>query len=226
MFNKYFLGKLTLLIFIGISFSSQSLFAQKDVDFSYLGATYSSGCAVGLNIFYTDEGFYTSITAALPADVLQDNGVMSGADFSMDEIIGQHIGVLFYDLQPVAVGLGFVWGGSYYKDKITNGVSENTAFVSVGFEIPIWYSPIKEIPIMILPFYEVMVNTDDEKWDNSRLGVNVLAHIQFLEPLTFQLEYGIYNSSVNNVGSKIIESGVGHHWRIGVGFDFDFAGDL
>jgi len=227
MHNIAFLRKVMILVFATISFSSQSLIAQEGNDLSYLGASYSSGGAVGLNIFYTDEGLYTSITAAIPAETLQDNGTMSGSDFSMDELIGQHIGVVFYDLEPLAVGLGFVWGGSYYKDQITNGRSENVAYVRVGFEVPISYTPIKEIPIMILPFYEIMVNTDDDKnWDNSRMGVNVLAHIQFLEPLTFQVEYGISNSSVNNLGNKIIESGVGNNWRIGVGFDFDFVGDL
>jgi hypothetical protein len=215
MQTKKLFTTLMILVFVLLSNNTQSLYAQdEENDLALFSATFTSGGAYGINMFYTEDDFswYTSITAVLPADNL------SGADYSMDEVIGQHIGVFLNDF----VGIGFVWGGSYYQDEVTNGISEEIAFVRAGFEIPLLFRPIKEIPIMVLPFFEAMVDTDEkEDWGNQRYGVNAIAHFQFLNPLVFQIEAGIYNSSIREFQYKVIESGFGYNVRVGVGFNIN-----
>ncbi len=221
MFNKFLFRKLMIVIFAVLSFSSQALIA-KDDEIAFLGASYSSDSFIGINAFYTDNwDWYTSITAAIPFDdgefKASGNRIALDSQFSMNDIILQHIGFFITDYKSIPIGIGFVWGGSSYN----NPAYHTEGFVRVGVEVPILYQPIKDFPILILPSYESMLHADGKKWNNNRYGVTFIGHLLFLNPLTFQLESGIYN---NNIGFKPhgyeIESGVGFNWKISVGFSF------
>jgi len=209
--NTY-LRNLSLLIIATISFGFQSLQAQDD-DVMFLGATYVSGGAYGMAFFTSSESFYSEWDVAL----FPDEQAVSGADFSINNAFGSHIGFLFYD----NVGIGINWGISLFNTKVN--ASQWTG--RFGVEVPIKLAPIDAIPIHILPFWENMrVN---EVAGSQRYGVNLLATIQFLDPLLILVEGGIYTSTLtnkkeNNGGiDETIEGGTGYNILVSVGFNFN-----
>lgn len=222
MFNKFLFRKLMIVIFAVLSFSSQSLQAQYH-GFSYSGVSYSSGSWIGGNVFYMDNSWYTTATLAFPSADSREwlgNPVPVGPNFSMDDMISTRLGFFISDFEPfyvpISVGFGFNFAGSAYN---SNGLFE--AFVRAGFEIPILIKPIKDLPILILPFWEVAQDGSHKgkDWDHKRYGVTAIGHLLMLYPLIFQFEVGIAKTDVFKYEDYNIESGVGYHWRIGVGYD-------
>lgn len=181
-------------------------FAMADEDnIGFIGTSYTTGGAygisfVGMNI--GENGGYGTINL----------NIHSGSNlpkFAVIDAYGGHLGFMLGGSDEFAVGLGGLWGISQYG----TGDGKDVSSGHYGVEIPFMIVPDENLPVFMLPFWEVFVTKSEAA---KRYGLNIMANFQAMEPLSIQIEAGLYYNQFKKEGN---DSGMGFNWSIGVGID-------
>lgn len=180
-------------------------FVQANEDaICYLGYSWMSGGANDIHFFsgVTGKGgVYGSINLA----------IKTGNDLpkrAVNDAVGGHFGFMLGGSDAFAWGLGGIYGYS----KIGTGEKEGADIGHYGLEIPFAIMVGDELPIFVLPFYEIL-------GEGRRVGSNIVLNFQAMEPLSIHAECGFYNNSLDYKDSPV-KSGFGFNWLISIGIDF------
>lgn len=179
------------------------------VDFNFFAASFSGSYGAYGTVDFLAVDLVTHLINNEAKEI--DFGKLS--KFQTTTTFGGHFG-FFVGSDEFSVGLGMPWGFA----EMGRGSDKHIAISHVGVEIPIKIAVIEELPVLLLPYWEVF--SDQEGIDGKRLGLDMIANLQALEPLSFHLVWGFHHNNLifKNIDKK--ENGIACQWSVGIGFDF------
>jgi len=197
--------RISILITLFISIIIPAKVTADDDSILFLGSSYLRGGTICASVFVADissnGGYGTFHLNVRTGDRLPE--------FAVSNDFAGHFGLMLGGSDAFAAGIGGIWGYS----RLGTGSGPGAAAGHYGVELPFMLTVSEDLPVFLLPFWEVMVAHKEKA---RRYGLNMVTNLQAAEPFSVHFECGVYYNQFRNTGNT---SGLGYDWLIGIGFD-------